>query len=128
MRCSVAMRAALPAPTRATLSATNGRCRRASNAAARAPTCRRSGVTSRSANLAPRASPSFAIGYEGRLQTIKPFILSFDSLQVIGRYGTFRYNNADHSVETGLLAARNILGERYALDVVNADKEYLEIK
>ena len=46
----------------------------------------------------------------------------------IGRGGSFRYNNTDHSIETGLLAARNILGERHDLDRVNADQEYHEIK
>ena len=49
-------------------------------------------------------------------------------MQIIGRYGTFRYNNADHSVETGLLAAKNILGEAHDLDRVNADQDYHEIK
>ena len=43
-------------------------------------------------------------------------------------YGTFRYNNTDHSIETGLLAAKNMLGERHDLDQVNADEEYHEIK
>jgi protoporphyrinogen oxidase len=77
---------------------------------------------------APRAYPSYTIGYEAPLALLKDFVSSFDNLQIIGRYGTFRYNNADHSVETGLLAARNILGESYDLDQVNAEKEYQEIK
>ncbi|HYI16595.1 MAG TPA: FAD-dependent oxidoreductase, partial [Thermomicrobiales bacterium] len=77
---------------------------------------------------APRAYPSYTSGYEAPLALLKEFVGSFDNLQIIGRYGTFRYNNADHSVETGLLAARNILGETYDLDQVNAEKEYHEIK
>jgi protoporphyrinogen oxidase len=76
----------------------------------------------------PRAYPSYTLGYEGPLNLLKSFIDSFDNLQIIGRYGTFRYNNADHSVETGLLAAKNILGESHDLDRVNADQEYHEIK
>jgi len=76
----------------------------------------------------PRAYPSYTLGYEGPLNTLKDFFDSFDNLQIIGRYGTFRYNNADHSVETGLLAAKNILGESHDLDLVNADQEYHEIK
>lgn len=42
----------------------------------------------------------------------------------------FRYNNMDHAVYTGLLAARNILaGEtRYNTDNVNEEAEYLEEK
>jgi protoporphyrinogen oxidase len=77
---------------------------------------------------APRAYPSYTIGYEAPLKLLKDFIYSFDNLQIIGRYGTFRYNNADHSVETGLLAAKNILGEAHNIEQVNADQEYHEIK
>ena len=68
------------------------------------------------------------LGYEAPLTIVKEFVSSFDNLQIIGRYGTFRYNNTDHSIETGLLAAKNILGERHDLDRVNADQEYHEVK
>lgn len=77
---------------------------------------------------APRAYPVYTIGYEEPLNKIKAFINSFENLQFIGRGGSFRYNNTDHSIETGLLAAKNILGERHDLDQVNADQEYHEIK
>jgi protoporphyrinogen oxidase len=77
---------------------------------------------------APRAYPSYVIGYEEPLAKIKAFIDQLENLQIIGRYGTFRYNNTDHSIETGLLAAKNILGEHHDLDRVNADSEYHEIK
>lgn len=77
---------------------------------------------------APRAYPSYVIGYEKPLEIVKNFVQSLENLQIIGRYGTFRYNNTDHSIETGLLAAKNILGGNYDLDQVNAEKEYHEIK
>ena len=77
---------------------------------------------------APRAYPAYVIGYEEPLAKIRSFIGELDNLQIIGRYGTFRYNNTDHSIETGLLAAKNILGESHDLDQVNADDEYHEIK
>lgn len=77
---------------------------------------------------APRAYPSYVIGYEEPLAKIKAFVDSLENLQIIGRYGTFRYNNTDHSIETGLLAAKNLLGERHDLDQVNAEKEYHEMK
>ncbi|MFM9108592.1 MAG: FAD-dependent oxidoreductase [Chloroflexota bacterium] len=77
---------------------------------------------------APRAYPSYVIGYEKPLAVVKDYIARFENLQIIGRYGTFRYNNTDHSIETGLLAAKNLLGERHDLDRVNADREYHEIK
>ena len=77
---------------------------------------------------APRAYPAYVLGYEAHLEIVKRFVYSFENLQIIGRYGTFRYNNTDHSIETGLLAAKNILGEDHDLDQVNADQEYHEIK
>jgi len=77
---------------------------------------------------APRAYPSYVIGYEKPLDKIKDFVAQFENLQYIGRGGSFRYNNTDHSIETGLLAAKNILGEHHDLNQVNADKEYHEIK
>jgi len=77
---------------------------------------------------APRAYPSYVIGYEKPLELIKGFVDTLENLQIIGRYGTFRYNNTDHSIETGLLAAKNLLGEHHDLDQVNADQEYHEIK
>lgn len=77
---------------------------------------------------APRAYPSYVIGYEKPLSIVKDYIATFENLQYIGRGGSFRYNNTDHSIETGLLAAKNILGERHDLDQVNAEKDYHEIK
>ncbi|MDQ3778973.1 MAG: FAD-dependent oxidoreductase [Chloroflexota bacterium] len=77
---------------------------------------------------APRAYPSYVIGYDEPLKKIKAFVDGLENLQIIGRYGTFRYNNTDHSIETGLLAAKNLLGERHDLEQVNAEQEYHEIK
>jgi protoporphyrinogen oxidase len=77
---------------------------------------------------APRAYPAYVMGYEKPLAAIREFIGEMDNLQIIGRYGTFRYNNTDHSIETGMLAAKNILGEQHDLNQVNADDEYHEIK
>jgi protoporphyrinogen oxidase len=76
---------------------------------------------------APRAYPSYVMGYDAPLALIKSFVNQFENLQIIGRYGTFRYNNTDHSVETGLLAAQNVLGANHDLDQVNAAPEYHEI-
>jgi len=45
----------------------------------------------------------------------------------MGRNGLHRYNNQDHAMLTGLLAARNIgLATRHDLWNVNVDDEYLE--
>lgn len=75
---------------------------------------------------AVRAYPTYTLGYQRHLDVLKRYLRGFDNLQIVGRYGTFRYNNSDHSVETGILAARNLLGERHDLDRVNSEAEYLE--
>ncbi len=77
---------------------------------------------------ATKAYPVYGMGYEEPLTKMKDYIRSIENLQYIGRGGSFRYNNTDHSIETGLLAAKNILGENYDLEAVNADQEYHEEK
>lgn len=77
---------------------------------------------------ATKAYPVYGMGYEEPLGKMKDYIHSIENLQFIGRGGSFRYNNTDHSIETGLLAAKNILGGHFDLDAVNADEEYHEIK
>jgi hypothetical protein len=46
----------------------------------------------------------------------------------VGRGGTFRYNNADHSIEMGLMLARRLLGADINPLDVNTEAEYQEIK
>lgn len=77
---------------------------------------------------ATKAYPTYDVGYQEPLNIMKDYIRGIENLQYIGRGGSFRYNNTDHSIETGLLAAKNILGERHDLERVNADAEYHEIK
>jgi protoporphyrinogen oxidase len=77
---------------------------------------------------ARQAYPVYALGYAGPLKALKDYVRSFDNLEIIGRGGTFRYNNADHSIETGLLASQNLLGAEHDIDRVNAEDEYLEEK
>ena len=72
------------------------------------------------------AYPRYNIGYQGAVGTVKNYLRSFRNLSIVGRGGTFRYFNADHAVETGLLAARGVLGESVNLDEVNSKPEYLE--
>jgi hypothetical protein len=44
----------------------------------------------------------------------------------VGRNGMHRYNNQDHSMLTGLLAAKNVLGEHHDLWDVNTERSYHE--
>jgi protoporphyrinogen oxidase len=77
---------------------------------------------------AKRAYPAYHIGYQRPLETVKGYLRGLYNLQIVGRGGTFRYNNSDHSIEMGFLAAKNILGAKEDLDQVNSLPEYLEVK
>jgi protoporphyrinogen oxidase len=77
---------------------------------------------------APQAYPVYDLDYQSNLQKIKDYVATIRNLQIVGRGGTFRYNNSDHSIEMGLLSAKNLLGEQHRLDAVNEAKEYLEEK
>ncbi|MCE7875308.1 FAD-binding protein [bacterium CPR1] len=75
----------------------------------------------------PKAYPVYDDDYAESVAIIRAFLESeLPRLQVIGRNGMHRYNNQDHAMMTGLLAARNVLGGRFNLWQVNGDAEYLE--
>jgi len=48
------------------------------------------------------------------------------NLQVAGRKRMHKYDNQDHAMLTGLMAARNVMGSSFDLWRVNSDAEYLE--
>ncbi len=71
-----------------------------------------------------RCYPVYARGYKELLQPVIAYLKSFQGLSVIGRYGAFKYNNQDHSILMGLLAAENILqGRQHDLWAINTDYE-----
>src|SRR5262249_37184675 len=75
----------------------------------------------------PKAYPVYDAEYRDHLQAVRTFVDQFDNFQTIGRNGLHRYNNQDHAMATGLLAARNLmLGERNDVWSVNTDEEYHE--
>lgn len=57
----------------------------------------------------PKAYPVYDRGYRERLEVIQRFLETLDNFQTIGRSGTHRYNNMDHSMLTGIAAARRLL-------------------
>ena len=71
------------------------------------------------------AYPVYDGDWLARVATIRRGLERFQNLEVAGRNGMHRYNNMDHAMLTGLLAARNLLGERHDLWSVNADEAYL---
>ncbi len=74
----------------------------------------------------PKAYPVYMGEYRAHLQTLKNYIAGLDNLQTIGRNGLHRYNNQDHSMLTGIYAARNILGAAHDVWEVNEEDSYLE--
>jgi protoporphyrinogen oxidase len=71
--------------------------------------------------------PVYDLWYEDHLKKIKSYLDNFHNLYYIGRPGRFRYNNQDHSLEMGILAARCIMdGKRYDFDSVGSEREYFE--
>lgn len=73
-----------------------------------------------------KAYPVYDPGYREQLQVIRRYLDSIENLQTLGRNGMHRYNNQDHSMLTGILAARNILGEKNDLWDVNTERSYYE--
>jgi protoporphyrinogen oxidase len=74
----------------------------------------------------PRAYPVYDPEYRTHLAVARRFLDTVDNLQTIGRSGMHRYNNMDHSMLTGMLAVRNLLGERHDLWEVNTEHSYHE--
>jgi len=72
----------------------------------------------------PRSYPVYRHGYTEHVSVIRDHLRTIGNLQVIGRYGSFKYNNQDHSILMGILSAENILrGSGHDLWSVNSDDE-----
>ncbi len=75
----------------------------------------------------PKCYPVYEIGYKEHLKKIEGYLNSIDKLIPIGRYGAFKYNNQDHSILMGILAAQNIINTTdIDLWSINTDTEYHE--
>src|SRR5262249_11056048 len=57
----------------------------------------------------PRCYPVYRIGYKRHLARVVDYLRGFRNLTPIGRYGSFKYNNQDHSLLMGLMAAESLL-------------------
>jgi protoporphyrinogen oxidase len=74
-----------------------------------------------------RCYPVYASGYRDHLRPVIEHVKQFARLQAIGRYGAFKYNNQDHSILMGVLAAENIVRDTgHDLWAINTDTEYQE--
>jgi protoporphyrinogen oxidase len=76
----------------------------------------------------PRAYPVYNRGYEQHLDKVVNELKGLKNLYAVGRYGMFKYNNADHSILTALLAVENLYGANHDLWSVNTDSDYHEIR
>ena len=89
--------------------------------------CRSSEVFDGAVVRQRKAYPVYDDSYQDHLAVVRQFLASLSNLQLAGRNGMHQYNNQDHSMLTGILAARNVaLGESFDLWKVNSDAEYLE--
>lgn len=75
----------------------------------------------------PKCYPVYETGYQENLDIIIKHLKTFENLIPIGRYGSFKYNNQDHSIFMGLMAAEKITNNN-TIDLwsINTDTEYQE--
>ena len=72
--------------------------------------------------------PIYDLEYPHKTGMIKEALEAYDGLHIVGRGGTFRYNNADHSIEMGLLLAQRLAGREVDHLAVNLEQEYHEMR
>ena len=73
------------------------------------------------------AYPVYELNYKEPLEKTKSYLRRFKNLQSIGRSGSFRYNNQDHALEMGILAARSIIEKKqYNIEDIGTEQEYFE--
>ena len=71
--------------------------------------------------------PVYDLDYQKHLHVVKDYLAGFKNLFYIGRRGRFKYNNQDHSLEMGIMAAKSIIdGKRYDIENCGSEDEYFE--
>jgi len=75
----------------------------------------------------PNCYPVYELGYKKHIEVLKDYLKPIPGLQVIGRAGSFKYTNQDHSLLMGMLAAENFaLGLEHDLWSISSDDTYQE--
>ncbi len=70
----------------------------------------------------PRCYPVYFKNYKSVIEPVQEYLDGIKNLHVIGRYGAYKYNNQDHSIVMGILAAENILENKdHDLWQINTD-------
>jgi protoporphyrinogen oxidase len=75
---------------------------------------------------APKAYPIYDRGYLDAVNVIRRYLDTFENLQLAGRNGMHKYNNQDHAMVTGILAAHALQGQQVDPWLVNMEAEYQE--
>ncbi len=89
--------------------------------------CKRSEVRQSYLVRQKKVYPIYDTGYKEYVDKVKGYLDRFENLYYIGRPGRFRYNNQDHSLEMGIMAARSVItGVRQDIDAVGGESEYFE--
>ena len=73
--------------------------------------------------------PTYYLGYKQPFEILKNELNLYKNITPIGRGGMYKYNNQDHSIYSGILAARNYLNlneKNYDIWKINVDAEYHE--
>jgi len=74
----------------------------------------------------PKAYPVYDATYQETVKAIEIWMHTLENFQTVGRNGMHRYNNQDHSMLTGALAAQNVFGANHDIWNVNLDRSYHE--
>ena len=74
----------------------------------------------------PKAYPVYDATYQETVKAIEIWMHTLENFQTVGRNGMHRYNNQDHSMLTGALAAQNVFGGNHDIWNVNLDRSYHE--
>lgn len=74
----------------------------------------------------PKAYPVYDAAYRGHLDVVREYLDEIPNLHTVGRNGMHKYNNADHSMLTAMMAVANMRGASHDVWSVNTDYEYHE--
>ncbi len=75
----------------------------------------------------PRCYPVYERGYQEPLRVVTDWLDEIEGLTAIGRYGAFKYNNQDHSLLMGIMAAEGLAaGAPSPLWHINTETTYQE--
>ncbi len=73
-----------------------------------------------------KAYPVYDSEYAAHLKVVRSYIDAIPNLHTVGRNGMHKYNNADHSMLTAMMAVANMRGASHDVWAVNTDFDYHE--